>query len=256
MLNTTYPSLYHKHIFITGGASGIGAALVEAFLAQNCRVFFVDVDDRAAHTLIQRLQGEGIEGELKLIYDHCDLREVSSINTSVERAVQRFGAIHTLINNAAYDERHRLGEVTAEYWDQCQNINLRPHFFTAQAALKSMTQGGGSIINMSSNSFMLKVEGMPGYLTAKAGIIGLTRALAREVGADRVRVNAILPGWVMTERQRDLWLTPEAESKLLETQCLKQTIQPEDVAKLALFLSSDDSAMITAQSLIIDGGRA
>ena len=247
----TYPSLYDKHVFITGGASGIGEALVEAFTAQHCRVFFVDIDDTAADTLVRRLQALG-RGPL---YKHCDLRSVSDIKAAVEEAVQTFGPIHCLINNAAHDDRHDFESVTEEYWHNCQNINLKPHFFTAQAVAPSMKIDGGSIINMSSNSFMLKVGGMPGYLAAKAGIVGLTRALAAELGPHNIRVNSILPGWVMTQRQIDLWLTPEAEQELLETQCIKRKIQPEDVAKLALFLASSDSEMITAQSLIIDGGR-
>jgi NAD(P)-dependent dehydrogenase (short-subunit alcohol dehydrogenase family) len=250
MPTANYLSLHDKHIFITGGASGIGAALVEAFTAQNCRVFFVDIDDTSADILVRKLQAVGRAP----LYRRCDLRDVTQIDSAIDEAVRTFGPIHCLINNAALDDRHQIEEVSVDYWDKCQNINLRPHFFTAQKACESMKANGGSIINMSSTSFMLKIGGMPAYLTAKAGIVGLTRALARDLGPHDIRVNALLPGWVMTQRQKDLWLTPEAEVELLEGQCIKRKIEPEDVAKLALFLASSDSEMISAQSLVIDGG--
>lgn len=246
-----YPTLDNKHIFITGGASGIGAAIVEAFCAQNCRVFFVDIDNDSANNLIRRLQAKGQAP----IYRQCDLRNIEDIKSAIQEAVGVFGPIHSLVNNAAHDDRHSIESVDEEYWDNCQNINLRPHFFTAQAALASMKIKGGSIINMSSNSFVLKLAGMASYLTAKAGIVGLTRALAREMGPHKIRVNCVLPGWVMTKRQIDLWLTPEGESELMKGQCLKEKIYPADIAKTVLFLASDDAKMITAQSLTVDGGH-
>ena len=160
------------------------------------------------------------------------------------------------MNNAANDQRHAIQDVDEAYWDRCQGINLKPHFFTAQAVCAGMEElGGGSIINISSNSYLLMVGGMPGYLTAKAGIVGLTRGLARDLGEKNIRVNAVLPGWVMTQKQMDLWLTPQAEKDLLASQCLKKKLYPPDVARLVLFLASDDSAMITAQSFTVDGGR-
>lgn len=249
-----YTDLKNKHIFITGGASGIGESFVRAFVEQQSKVSFIDIDDKAAQLLCEELQGKGFDDYI--FYQHCDIRNIDNIRECVQSARDRFGAIAVLINNAAKDDRHKISDVDTDYWDNCQNINLRPHFFTAQNVAEDMKiLGGGSIINLSSNSFMLKVGGMPGYLTAKAAIVGLTRALARDLGGDNIRVNSILPGWVITDRQRELWLTEEAKEELLEQQCLKELIFPEEIANLALFLASKQSKMITAQSLIIDAGR-
>ena len=249
-MQVQYPDLKDKHIFITGGASGIGESFVRSFAKQGSKISFIDIDDLAANTLCESLDGD-------FLYQHCDIRDISELQNCIQQARNNFGPISVLINNAARDDRHNISEVTSEYWDNCQNINIRPHFFTAQQVVEDMkTLGGGSIVNLSSNSFLLKVGGMPGYLTAKAAIVGLTRALARELGPQKIRVNAILPGWVITERQRDLWLTEEAKAELLEQQCLKELIYPEEVANLALFLASEQSKMITAQSLIVDAGRA
>jgi len=249
-----YPDLSNKHVFITGGASGIGESFVRAFAKQQSKVSFIDIDDAAAQSLCDELSSKGYGGNI--FYQHCDIREINKIRQCIQNARQHFGTIAVLINNAAKDDRHNISDVEPEYWDNCQNINLRPHFFTAQSVVEDMkTLGGGSINNLSSNSFMLKVGGMPGYLTAKAAIVGLTRALARDLGENNIRVNSILPGWVITDRQRELWLTEEAKEELLEQQCLKSLIYPEEVANLALFLASQQSKMITAQSLIIDAGR-
>lgn len=248
----SYPSLQERVVLVTGGASGIGASLVEAFWRQGAKVAFVDIDEDAADALCARLEG----GSHAPWFLPVDLREIPALEEAIAKVHARWGAIQVLVNNAGWDERHALGTVTSDFWDKSMEINLRPHFFTVQAVMQRMGEaGGGSIINLSSNSWMLGVPGMPAYVAAKAGIIGLTRALARELGPHKIRVNAVLPGWVMTERQREKWLTPEAEQKLLEEQCLKQTIAPEDVACLVLFLAADDSRMITNQSYIIDGGR-
>lgn len=250
----TYPSLSGRGVLITGGASGIGASLVEAFWKQNAKVAFLDIQEEAAHALCQRLTRD--DGNSPLFYK-VDLQDIAAIEDALTQAQEAIGPIRALVNNAGWDQRHQLGEVSADFWDTSLNINLRPHFFTAQALYSQMAEaGGGSIINMSSNSYLLAVPGMPAYLTAKAGIIGLTRALARELGPLKIRVNAVLPGWVMTQRQIDKWLTPEAKAKLLEEQCLKETIDPDDIARLTLFLAADDSRMITNQSYIIDGGRS
>ncbi len=249
-----YTDLKNKHIFITGGASGIGESFVRAFAEQQSKISFIDIDDKAAQVLCEELRSKGFDD--CLFYQHCDIRHIDKIKECIQNARHHFGGISVLINNAAKDDRHKISDVDAGYWDNCQNINLRPHFFTAQNVVEDMKiLGGGSIINLSSNSFMLKVGGMPGYLTAKAAIVGLTRALARDLGGDNIRVNSILPGWVITDRQRELWLTEEAKEELLEQQCLKELIFPEEVANLALFLASKQSKMITAQSLIIDAGR-
>ena len=190
-------------------------------------------------------------------FEPCDIRNIETLRLVIEKNIDVKGPIAVLVNNAASDDRHTIETVTTEYWDNCQNINLRPHFFTAQAVVEGMkTIGGGSIINLSSNSFLLKVGGMPGYLASKAAIVGLTNALARDLGPHKIRVNAVLPGWIMTEKQRTLWMTPEDEKELLATQCLKELIYPEEIAKLVLFLASDQSRMITSQSLVVDSGRA
>ena len=223
--------------------------MVEAFVQQDAKVSFIDIDDVSAEKLCTRLDN-------KPLYQNCDIRNIEALQNCIQLAKKKFGPVSVLINNAARDDRHDVSSVTTDYWDNCQNINLRPHFFTAQSVLEDMKSlDGGSIINLSSNSFLLKVGGMPGYLTAKSAIVGLTRALARDLGPYRIRVNAILPGWVITERQKTLWLTEEAKSELLEQQCLKELIYPEEVANLALFLASSQSKMITAQSLILDAGR-
>lgn len=249
----SYPGIRGRVVLVTGGASGIGASLVEAFWEQGALVAFVDIAKEPAAALVSRLQHPDKEPPWFL---QVDLRDISALEHAIATIHRAWGAIRVLINNAGWDERHALGDVTPDFWDTCQQINLRPYFFSAQAVVEPMAKaGGGVILNLSSNSFLLGVTGMPGYLAAKAGIVGLTRGLARELGPKGIRVNTILPGWVMTERQLDKWVTPEAKAQLLEEQCLKQTIQPEDVARLALFLASDDSRMITNQSIVIDGGR-
>ena len=249
----TYPSLQDKVTLITGGASGIGASLVEHFCRQQARVSYIDINEEAAATLNHQLTQAGLPTPT---FYKVDLRDISSLEAAIQTIHQVDGPIRALINNAGWDERRAVGDVTPDFWDMSQEINLRPHFFAAQAVAEKMADaGGGSIVNLSSNSWMLGVPGMPAYVAAKAGIVGLTKALARELGPKKIRVNALLPGWVMTQRQIEKWLTPEAKTQLLAEQCLKETIQPEDVAQLALFLASDDSRMITAQSYVLDGGR-
>ena len=244
-----YPSLQGRHVLITGGATGIGESLVRHFAQQGSKVTFLDIATK---------EGEALAAELghRVRFLYCDLRNIEALQECIAEAQQNFGAIRVLINNAARDDRHDVQNFSSADWDRCQEINLKPHFFTTQAVVASMEAfGGGSIINVSSNSYVLMVGGMPGYLTAKAGIVGLTRALARDLGTKNIRVNSILPGWVMTKRQEELWLTPEAEVDLLKSQCIPQKLYPPDVARLALFLASDDSSMITAQAYTIDGGR-
>ena len=244
-----YPSLRGQSVFITGGGSGIGASIVEAFANAGSIVTFVDIDINASTVLAGRFE--------HVTFECCDIRNIETLRSVIEKSIETNGPIAVLVNNAASDDRHAIESVTTEYWDNCQNINLRPHFFSAQAVVEGMKElNGGSIINLSSNSFMLKVGGMPGYLASKAAIVGRTNALARDLGPHKIRVKAVLPGWIMTEKQRTLWMTPEDEKELLATQCLKELIYPEEIAKLVLFLASDQSRMITAQSLVIDAGRA
>ena len=188
---------------------------------------------------------------------YCDIVDIDAMHQVIDEATAANGPIQVLVNNAARDTREAIEDVTVQSWDTGQAINLRPQFFAAQRVITSMRQNaGGSIINLSSNSFMLKVGGMPNYVTAKAAIVGLTKALARDVGKDNIRVNAVLPGWVMTKRQETLWLTEEAEAELLATQCIPQKLYPADIARMVLFLAADDANLITAQTFVVDAGRA
>ena len=254
-----YPSLSGRCVFITGGATGIGAAMVEAFALQDSKVAFVDLDLAAAQTLCDRLESEiGV----RPWFQQVDVTDVSALQDSIENAVAELGPLQALVNNAANDQRHSPEDVTPESWRDCMAINLDATFFGAQAAAKVMTAAntqtksqGGSIINFSSINALLGPANMPGYVAAKAGIVGLSKALAADYGEADIRVNAILPGWVVTERQLDTWLTPEAEADWMEQVSLKKRLLPKEVANLALFLAADDSRMITGQAFTIDGGR-
>jgi NAD(P)-dependent dehydrogenase (short-subunit alcohol dehydrogenase family) len=238
-------------VFISGGATGIGAAFVAAFVAQGSRVTFVDVADASAQALVERL------GPERLRYAHCDVRDIAALQFAVAAAESTFGPLRVLINNAARDDRHALADVTPDYWDQNLAVNLRHHFFAAQAVAPGMMRaGGGSIINLGSVSWMRGVAGFAAYSASKAAISGLTRTLARELGVHNIRVNSIVPGAIVTERQKALWLTPEKEQAFLDAQCLKFRLSEEDVARTALFLASDEARGITGQNLIVDAGLA
>ncbi len=248
----TYPSLRDRVVVVTGGASGIGAAMVEAFAAQQARVAFLDVQTESAERLVQRLGGSGATTPVFL---WCDLTDTVALQAALARVGDDFGPVEVLVNNAGNDTRHAVEEVTPESWDRTLALNLKHQFFAAQAVIPGMRRlGRGSIINMSSIAWMIPSTSVPVYVTAKAGIVGMTRTLAHEVGKDNIRVNCILPGAIATERQKQLWLTPEYEAEILAAQALKRLILPEEVARLALFLAADDSAAITNQSCIIDGG--
>ncbi len=248
----SYPSLADRTVVVTGGASGIGAAVVEAFAAQRARVAFLDVADEAAEKLIAEIAAADHPVPL---YRRCDLTDVAQLRAAVAGLVQMMGAVDVLVNNAGNDTRHRTEEVTPELWDETLAVNLKHQFFMAQAVLPGMRAAGrGSIINMSSIAWLIPSTNLPAYVTAKAGIVGLTRTLAHEFGVDNVRVNCVLPGAVWTERQERLWLTPEYKAEILSRQALKRLIQPAEVASLILFLASDDSASITNQSFVIDAG--
>lgn len=243
-----YPSLEERTVLVTGGASGIGAAIVEAFWEQSARVAFLDRDEAAAGLLVEWLRGE-------VLFIKCDLTDVAALRRAVDRAAAALGPTTILVNNAARDDRHAIEAVTPELWDGIMANNLRHQFFAAQAVIPGMAAaGGGAIINLGSISWMIGQGGMPGYLSAKAAITGLTRALARDLGVKNIRVNSVLPGWTMTERQLALWLTQEAEKDLMARQCLKRRLMPRDIANMVLFLAADDSAMCTNQSYIVDGG--
>jgi NAD(P)-dependent dehydrogenase (short-subunit alcohol dehydrogenase family) len=250
--SANYPSLRDVCVLITGGATGIGAAMVGQFALQGSRVAFLDVDEANAAKLM-----EGITPLVARppIFRVCDLTDIAALRVAVEEVESQLGPIRVLVNNAANDDRHEFAEVTPEYWDQRMAVNLRHHFFAAQAVAPAMMRAdGGSIINMSSIAWMIPSTGLPAYVTAKAGIVGLTRTLAKELGPANIRVNAVSPGAIMTERQRRLWMTPEYLAEIMQRQSLKRELLPEDVAKLVLFLASEDSSAITGQNFVIDGG--
>ena len=248
----TYPSLKNRAVLVTGGASGIGASIVEHFARQGARVAFFDVQDGAAEELVERLRREVQSAPA---YFHCDLTDVSELKARVAEAIVALGGVNVLVNNAANDQRHKIEDVTEEYFDESIAVNLRPQFFMIQAVLPSMKAAGrGSIINMSSISWMIPSTGVPVYVTAKAAIVGLTRTMAHELGAAGIRVNAVLPGAIATEKQKRLVYTPEYKAEIMASQALKRDILPEDVARLVLFLAADDSSAITNQSYVIDGG--
>jgi NAD(P)-dependent dehydrogenase (short-subunit alcohol dehydrogenase family) len=249
-----YPSLKDRVVFITGGGSGIGASIVEHFVEQGSRVAFVDIDQKASQALCDRLK----KADRRLPhFTPCDVRDIDALRAAIARAQESLGDISVLVNNAARDDRHRMEEVTVEYWDERVAVNLRHQFFAIQAVAEQMKRlGGGSIINFGSISWMTRSGGMPAYTASKAAISGLTRGLARDLGPFNIRVNTVVPGWVMTERQRSLWLTAEGERQMDENQCLPARLLPEDLARMVLFLAADDSRLCTAQNFIVDAGWA
>lgn len=248
----TYPSLEGRVVLVTGGATGIGAAVVEGFAAQRAQVVFLDIAEDAAEELNSRLQKSGHD---RAAFFRCDLTRIEHLQTAVEQILAQFGTVDVLVNNAANDARHRIDEVTPESWDEMMAVNLKHQFFMTQAVVPAMRRAGrGSIINMSSISWVIPSTNVPVYVTAKAAIVGMTRTLAHELGGDNIRVNCVMPGAIATERQRRLWLTEEYKAEVLRRQALKRLIEPEEVARLVLFLASDDSAAITNQSYVIDGG--
>ena len=249
--STVFPSLLDRTVLVTGGANGIGASIVEAFALQGSRVGFLDLDREAASFLCDKFNAV----RHKPTFEYCDIRDVDKLKKAIKDIGCRIGAVDILINNAANDERFRLDEITPGQWDDLQSSNLRHIVFASQAVQTDMAKKGkGSIINFSSPTFRRRTAKTGAYATAKAGIEGLSRIMSREMGEKGIRVNTIMPGWTMTERQRNLWLTPEAEELLLETQCLKTHVMPDDIAKMVLFLSSDDARVITAQTFIVDAG--
>jgi len=246
-----YPSLAAKRVFVTGGGSGIGAAIVEAFVRQGSTVAFVDIADEPSVALVNRLRDSGPG---RIWYRHCDVAAVPMLQQAIADAARELGDFHVLVNNVASDERHVLHEVTPEYWDQRMAINQRPAFFAIQAVVPGMRRlGGGSIVNLGSAGWQTKSAGYPAYATAKSSVNGLTRGLARELGALRIRINVASPGWVMTERQLAM-LDPASEADLMHSQCLPDKVWPDDIAAMVLFLASDQARAITAQEFLVDAG--
>lgn len=243
-----YPSLKGKSVVVTGGASGIGAEIVKAFAAQGARVGFLDFDREGGARLAEETDGD-------VAFEHCDLRDIEALKASVAALAERQGPAMVLVNNAARDDRHDWRDVTPEYWDERMATNLRHMFFAIQAVAPGMIEaGGGSIINMGSNSWWETVGNFPAYATAKSAAHGLTRTMARDLGPHRIRVNCVVPGWVMTERQKELWVTEESLARHLENQCLPDPIDPVYLARMVLFLASDDAAQCTAQNFFVEGG--
>jgi D-xylose 1-dehydrogenase len=241
-----YPSLEGKSVFITGGASGIGAEMVRAFAGQGAKAGFVDLDAEA---------GAALAAELGVNFERCDLRDIDALKRAFAALTAKQGPAQVLVNNAARDDRHKWGEVTEEFFDERIASNIRHMFFAMQAVAPAMVAaGGGSIINLGSDSWWRAVGGFPVYTTAKAAVHGLTRGMARDLGKHRIRVNTLVPGWTMTERQKQLWVTPEGLARQLEAQCLPDPIEPVYVARMALFLASDDSAMCTAGNFMVEAG--
>jgi NAD(P)-dependent dehydrogenase (short-subunit alcohol dehydrogenase family) len=246
-----YPSLANRTAFISGGASGLGAEFVSQLAGQGARVAFVDVDVERGRSLERALLDSGSE----VYFQECDVRDVPALQAVIARSAERLGPIRILVNNAANDHRDRVAEVDVALWDDRIAVNVRHHFFAAQAVAEMMRDsGGGSIINLGSISAHIDLMDLPGYITAKAGVEGLTRTLAREYGPWHIRVNCIIPGWIMTEKQLTEWVTPEAEQSIARNQCLPDKLYPEDVARLLLWLAADDSRSCTAQRWVVDGG--
>lgn len=253
MTAAIYPSLHDRVVFVTGGASGIGAAEVAAFARQGARVAFVDIADGPAAALCSSLRDAGHK---EPFFQHCDLTDISALQSAIALVGEKLGPITVLVNNAANDQRHAWQDVTPAFWDERMATNLRHQFFAIQSVAPMMkAAGGGSIVNFGSISWHTNHGGMPAYTTAKAAVEGLTKGMARDLGPDGIRVNTVIPGWIMTQRQIDLWLTPEAEKDLIRAQCLKEKVYPDDVANMVLWLASDDSRMCTSQLWVVDGGR-
>ena len=246
-----YPSLDNKNVIVTGGASGIGACIVEYFLQQGSKVAFLDKEEKLGKKLVKKLS----KYKHTPIFKYCDLTNIKSLKQSIAEIKKEVGLVSILVNNAANDERHSFESVTEDFWDDRMNVNLKHYFFAIQSVYKDMKKlGGGKIVNIGSFSWMLGQGNMPGYTTAKSAIMGLTRTIARDLGEFNIRVNCVVPGWIITERQKKLWLTDKIKKEQLERQCIKRMLKPNDIAKTVLFFSSDQSSGCTAQNYVVDGG--
>ena len=250
----SYPSLSGRAVFISGGGSGIGASIVEHFAEQGAKVGFVDIDEAASKALVDKISSAGHPAPL---FAKCDVRATADYQKVIAGMAATLGDFTVLINNAARDDRHTVDQVTQEFWDERMAVNLRHQYFAIQAVVPGMRKaGGGSIVNFSSVSYHVMTPNLSVYQAAKAAVIGMTRGLARDLGPDNIRLNSITPGWIMTQRQIDLWLTPESEAALMAAQCLKEKVYPPDIARMALWLAADDSRLVTAQNFTVDGGRS
>jgi NAD(P)-dependent dehydrogenase (short-subunit alcohol dehydrogenase family) len=246
-----YPSLKGRTVLVTGGGSGIGEAIVEHFAAQGSKVGVLDIKKKESEALAARLRRK----RQKVHFEHCDLTDIEALKRAIANVRKALGPITILVNNAAHDERHTLEEVTPEYFDDRIRVNLKHQFFAIQAVVPDMKKAkNGSIVNLSSTSWMIAFGGLPVYTAAKAGVYGMTRGLARELGKYNIRINTFAPGWIMTERQQALWVKPGSIEQLMKDQCLKRTLTPADMARAILFLASDESSATTNQNFVFDGG--
>jgi NAD(P)-dependent dehydrogenase (short-subunit alcohol dehydrogenase family) len=251
-MRVKYYDLEKKRVFITGGGSGIGASIVEHFCEQGSEVYFIDINEDESKKLIEEIKNKNFSLPT---YIKCDLLNIKELQKTIADIISDKGPIDILINNAANDTRHNIDDVTEEYWNERMNVNLRHFFFSVQSVKKSMIDnGGGAIINMGSTSWMVGQGGMAAYTAAKSGVVGLTRSFARDLGEFNIRVNSVVPGWVMTQRQIDLWLNDESEKELMKRQCLKEKLMPKELAQTVLFFSSEQSSGCTNQSYIVDKG--
>ncbi|HEV7138894.1 MAG TPA: SDR family NAD(P)-dependent oxidoreductase [Steroidobacteraceae bacterium] len=246
-----YPDLRGQVVLVTGGGSGIGEAIVRQFAVQQAKVAFIDIAVEPSRALVRELKEAGTP----VHFEPCDLTDIPALQRSVAATAKLLGPIQVLVNNAAHDERHATEEVTEAVWDSRIAVNLKHQFFCAQAVLPAMKAAGrGSIINLGSTSWMIGQGGMAGYTASKSAVLGLTRSLARDFGVYGIRVNAVAPGWIMTKRQLEKWVTPEAEKEIMARQCLKRKLQPAEVAKVVVFLASDEASACTNQHYVVDGG--
>lgn len=246
-----YPSLKGRTVLVTGGGSGIGESIVTHFAAQGAKVGFIDIAEKESKALVAKLKRK----RQKVHFEHCDLTDITALKKSVKAIRKVFGPITVLVNNAAHDERHTLDEVTPDYFDERIRVNLKHQFFAIQAVVGDMKKAkNGAIVNMGSTSWMVAFGGLPVYTAAKAGVLGMTRGLAQELGQYNIRINSIAPGWIMTKRQKELWVTEEALDQLMKDQCLQRTLGPDDIARAVLFYASDEASAVTNQSVVFDGG--
>ena len=247
-----YPDLEGKSVLVTGGGSGIGASIVRAFARQKAKVGFLDIARDASTRLVDELAAQGFP----VRYEYCDVTDIDDLRAAIDQIRACIGPISVLINNAAHDDRHTVESVTPEYWDDRIAVNLKHQFFASQAVLPDMQAAkDGAIVNFGSISWMTAQGGMPVYTASKSAVLGLTRGLARDYGAWNVRVNAIVPGWIMTERQIEKWLTPQGEADLMKAQCLKRKLYPDDISRVVVFLASEEASACTSQHYVVDGGR-
>jgi len=251
-MKVKYFDLENKKVFITGGGSGIGASIVEHFCEQNSEVYFIDINEEASSKLVSECKNKklAIPNFIK-----CDLLNIKELQNVISKIISEKGPIEILINNAANDERHKIENVTEKYWNERMNINLRHYFFTVQSVREAMIKNkSGVIVNIGSASWMIGQGGMAAYTAAKSGVVGLTRSFARDLGEHNIRVNSVVPGWTITERQLEKWLTPESEADMMKKQCIKKRLMPSDISKAVLFFSSDQSSGCTNQSYVVDNG--